>query len=154
MKSPVSVRRFFAYVVLACWIGVTLLSVGDSIADEYATAIAARETIAHARPEANNVAQAEADVKASQDLLDFETNRRLEAMWGLRIWLVLTLFGAALFAERSDASSRVTRLSQAVPVNLQAARGVCPQAASMARPSSSRKDLALTCLGSCPGTSS
>jgi hypothetical protein len=104
MKSPVSVRRFFAYVVLACWVGVTLLTLGGSVADEYATAISAREAVFYTRPEANNVSQAEADVKASQDLLDFETNRRLEAMWGFRIWIVLTLLGAALFAERGDVS--------------------------------------------------
>lgn len=102
MKSPIRVRRFLAYIVLACWIAVTLLTVGDSIADEYARAMAVREAVFHARAEADNIDQAKADLKASQDVLDFQTDRQFEARWEFRIWVVLTLLGAALFAEREQ----------------------------------------------------
>jgi hypothetical protein len=104
MKSPIRVRRFLAYSVLACWIVATLFTVGDSIADEYARAISVREAVFHARPEADNVAQAEADVKASKGVLDFQTDRQLESRWEFRIWGALTLLGAALLAERRDVS--------------------------------------------------
>ncbi len=88
---------------------MTLLTVGDSIADEYAAAMSVREAEFHTKSEANNIAQAQVDVKASRDLLDFQTGRQIEARWGFRIWAVLTLLGAALFAEsqRSPEKAKV-----------------------------------------------
>jgi hypothetical protein len=104
MKSPIGLRRFLAYVVLACWIALTLFAIGNSVADEYARAVSVREAVLHPRPETDNVAKAEADVIASKALLDFQTDRQIEAIWEFRIWVALTLLGAALLAERRDVS--------------------------------------------------
>jgi hypothetical protein len=101
MKSPIGLRRFLAYIVLACWIALTLFGVGNSVADEYARAVSVREAVLHPRPEG---AQAEADVTASKALLDFQTERQIEAIWEFRIWVALTLLGAALLARRRDVS--------------------------------------------------
>jgi hypothetical protein len=104
MKSPIGLRRFLAYIVLACWIALTLFGVGNFVADEYARAVSVREAVLHPRPEAGNVAQAEADATASKAVLDFQTDRQIEAIWEFRIWVALTLLGAALLAERRDVS--------------------------------------------------
>jgi hypothetical protein len=104
MKSPIRLRRFLAYIVLACWIGLTLFAVGNSVADEYARALSVREAVFHARPEADNVAQAEAEGIANKAALDFQTDRQIETIWEFRIWVALTLLGAALLAERRDVS--------------------------------------------------
>ena len=109
MKSPIRVRKFFAYVVLACWIGVTLLTVGDSIADEYAEAAYVHEKVFHAKPESDNIGQLTSENEALRALVDFQKDRALEAKGGFRIWIVLTLIGAALFAERERSLSLPNR---------------------------------------------
>jgi hypothetical protein len=110
MKSPIGLRRFLACVVLACWIALTLFAVGNYVADEYARAMSVRQAVLHARPEADNVAQAEADVIASKAVLDFQTERQIETIWEFRIWVALTLLGAALLAEPQGTFRRLKNL--------------------------------------------
>src|SRR5712692_6681278 len=100
MRSPIRVRRFLAYVVLGCWFAVTLLTVGEFIADEHAAAMYVHEKVFRARPESNNIDQITSENEALTTLVDFQKDRALEAKWGFRIWVLLTLIGAALFAER------------------------------------------------------
>jgi hypothetical protein len=105
MRSPVSVRRFFAGIVLACWSAVTLLTIGQSIANDYAHAVYVREEVLHAKPDSSNIGQLQAQNKALEDLVDYQKDFNQAQTWEFRIWVGLTLLGAALFAERRDASN-------------------------------------------------
>ncbi len=103
MKSPIRWRLCFAYIVLAFWIAVTLLMLGHWIADEHADAMTVREAVFHAKPDSENIDQIKAETNALEKIIDYQKNFNLELKWEFRIWLGLTLLGAALFAEKSDA---------------------------------------------------
>lgn len=104
MKSPVSVRRFFAYVVLACWSAVTLLTIGQAVADDHANAMYVRDEIFHAKPDSDNIDQIQAENKTLKGLVDYQKDFNQRQVWEFKIWVGLTLLGAALLAEPRDVS--------------------------------------------------
>lgn len=93
-------RRFFALIVLACWIPVTALIVGDVLTDEQATAIFLHEAILHAHVPSNDTQQIEAQDKASTALADHRKNQDKAGHTLFEVWVVLTLLGAGLLAEK------------------------------------------------------
>jgi len=93
-----------AHVVLACWFAVTLLTIGQSVADDHANAVYVREKVFHAKPDSDNIDQIQAESKALEELVDYQKDFNLTQKWEFRIWLGLTLLGAALLAERERRS--------------------------------------------------
>jgi len=79
---------------------MTVFAVGDFLVDQHARAVSVHEEIFHARPDSDNVAQLEAEAKALQKLVEYQTDRAIEGKWEFRIWAGLTLIGAGLLAER------------------------------------------------------
>jgi hypothetical protein len=99
MRRPMfSLRRFFAYIVLGFWITVTLVGSGDFVAEHHADAVSAHEAVFHAKPDSKNVEQSLAEADAMKRLVDFQADS--SSPWVFRLWLGLTLLGAALLAER------------------------------------------------------
>jgi hypothetical protein len=81
---------------------MTLFAVGDFLVDQHARAMSVHEAVFHAKPQSENVPQLEAEADALKAVVDYQTYRATEARWEFRIWIGLTLLGAALFAEREQ----------------------------------------------------
>ncbi len=92
-----NIRRFFAFLVIACWIPVTILLAGDFLVEDHANFTAHHEARLHA-PESDSLPHLEAENKAGMDYIDYHKSHNEEMKWVFRIWAVLTLIGAALFA--------------------------------------------------------
>jgi len=58
----------------------------------------------HAKPDSDNIDQIQAESKALEELVDYQKDFNLTQKWEFRIWLGLTLLGAALLAERERRS--------------------------------------------------
>jgi hypothetical protein len=80
------------------WLALTLLMVGDLIARQHALAMSVHEAVFQAKRASTTANQAIAEAEASKRELDFASDT--DFGWELRTWIVLTLLGAALFAER------------------------------------------------------
>ncbi len=102
MKIPINVRKFLAFVVLACWLGLTLLFGGMWIADNVATTWSEHEAVFLAKPQSDDVNQLKAEADAGKNLLDFEQSQTNVSSLMFKIWTCLTLLGSALFAERRE----------------------------------------------------
>jgi hypothetical protein len=79
-----------------------LIEVGNLIVDQHAVATAANEAVFHTKPQSNNIPQLEAENKALAELVQYQKGQMESGKWPFRIWVVLTLLGAALFAERRE----------------------------------------------------
>ncbi|MGB2623156.1 MAG: hypothetical protein WA857_17560 [Candidatus Acidiferrum sp.] len=131
-----NLHRFLAYVVLACWIGLTGVVVGTALQWSAANATsevrvqralnAQKDASASAANSAQQdltdvpddqkganlnsgdraVAKAEAASEAMGDALNFELAERKQFWWELGVWGCLTLLASALLAERRDGEDR------------------------------------------------
>lgn len=132
-----NLHRFLAYVVLACWIGLTAVTVGTALEWSMASSMtevrvqralnaqrAADAGIATPLPgdvksedDSSNqlqrdseraIAKAEAASDAMGDSLNYELAERKQFWWELGVWGCLTLLASALLAERRDAEDRAS----------------------------------------------
>lgn len=130
-----NLHRFLAYVVLACWIGLTAVTVGTAL--EWSSASSMTEVrvqralnaqkdadagVATPLPgdlksdddEQNQlqrdseraIAKAEAASAAMGDSLNYELAERKQFWWELAVWGCLTLLASALLAERRDVEDK------------------------------------------------
>lgn len=130
-------HRFLAYVVLACWIALTAVTVGTALewsmansmtevrvqralnAQKDADAGVATTLPGDVKGEDDTpnqllhdneraIAKAEAASDAMGDSLNYELAERKQFWWELGVWGCLTLLASALLAERRDAEDRTT----------------------------------------------
>lgn len=132
-----NLHRFLAYVVLACWIGLTAVTVGTAL--EWSSASSMTEVrvqrAMNAQKDADAgvatplpgdlkdapgvadqvqrdndraIAKAEAASDAMGDSLNYELAERKQFWWELGVWGCLTLLASALLAERRDGDDKST----------------------------------------------
>ncbi|MGH9743532.1 MAG: hypothetical protein ACRD51_14400 [Candidatus Acidiferrum sp.] len=131
-----NLHRFLAYVVLACWIGLTAVTVGTALQWSAASATsevrvqraldaqkdASASAMSNTQQDVTDLpddqkapdqitsdralAKAEAASEAMGDALNFEQEERKQFWWELGVWGCLTLLASALLAERRDGEER------------------------------------------------
>lgn len=131
-----NLHRFLAYTVLACWLGLTAVTVGTALQWSAASALtevkvqralnAQKDASASSTTSAQQdltdvpddqsraeqssnyraVARAQAASEAMADELNFAMAERQQFWWELGVWGCLTLLASALLAERRDGEER------------------------------------------------
>lgn len=101
MRSFLSVRKFFAYFVLACWLALTADIVMTMAAQRVVVEWEESEQVLHPNVDRNleELRAVQEAQKTQQDLIKADQVVFGRELWG---WLILTLVGSALLAERRE----------------------------------------------------